>query len=190
MATFIYACSQRQRTHSARTNLYVKTPGKISHWRLVEPVKASYRPRHWSSMLSLPVVCESYAHILTQCRATADVPDLLNPELVNAVQHVEPTCNISNFLTDEMLTQFIINPSSMKLQNLYSAPKTPWSVQYLSRLVLCSFFRKKKNAEESALVLVFSNHTAIRLSNFYGLSVYLSFCVEWSLLSPVIGHYD
>jgi hypothetical protein len=70
-------------------------------------------------MLSLTVVCESYAHILTQCRATADVPDLLNPELVNAVQHVEPTCNISNFLTDEMLTQFIINPSSMKLPNNY-----------------------------------------------------------------------
>ena len=66
-----------------------------------------------------PAVCESYTHILTQCRATADVRDRLHPELVNTVQNVEPTCNIRNFATDEMLTQFIIDPSSMNLPNNY-----------------------------------------------------------------------
>ena len=66
-----------------------------------------------------PSVCENYTHILTQCRATTDVRDRLYPELVNIVQDVEPTCKIINFATNEILAQFIIDPSSMNLPNNY-----------------------------------------------------------------------
>ena len=69
--------------------------------------------------LLCPSACESYTHILSQCRATADVRDRLYPELVNTVQNVEPTCQIGNSANAESITQFIIDPTSMNLPNHY-----------------------------------------------------------------------
>ena len=64
-------------------------------------------------------VCENYTHILTQCRGTAEVRQRLHPELLNLVQSVDPGCEITSCVPDEILTQFIIDPSSMNLQNKY-----------------------------------------------------------------------
>ena len=66
-----------------------------------------------------PAACENYTHILTQCRVTADVRQRLHPELLNLVHIVDPACEITSCVTDEILTQFIIDPSSMNLQNKY-----------------------------------------------------------------------
>jgi hypothetical protein len=63
--------------------------------------------------------CENYTHILTQCRGTAEVRQRLHPELLNVINDVDPGCEITNCATDEILTQFIIDASSMNLQNKY-----------------------------------------------------------------------
>ena len=57
---------------------------------------------------------ESPEHVLTACRATADITQRLLPDLLNAVLSVHPTCGILQNHS-EHLTQFILDCTSLNL---------------------------------------------------------------------------
>ena len=59
--------------------------------------------------------CEHTQHILTECCSTAEIMERLYPELVNLMSDIQPSSRQSNHL----LTQFIIDPSSMNLPNTH-----------------------------------------------------------------------
>ena len=63
---------------------------------------------------------ESTVHVLTQCRATADIHGRLLPELLNTVLLVQPNCSILNTPLDlQYLTQFILDCTSLNLPATY-----------------------------------------------------------------------
>ena len=62
---------------------------------------------------------EHTQHILTECPSTAGVRDRLYPELVNLVASIDSSSAILDRqqTTNRLLTQFILDPSSMNLPN-------------------------------------------------------------------------
>ena len=66
---------------------------------------------------------DSIEHVLTSCKATAEVRGRLYPELVNTVGNVQPMCAI---LTQDpptnILTQFILDCSSANLPESFRIP--------------------------------------------------------------------
>ena len=65
--------------------------------------------------------CEHTQHILTECKGTSDVRERLYPELVNLVFDILPTSGIliNDQTSNSMLTQFILDPTSMNLPNTH-----------------------------------------------------------------------
>ena len=65
--------------------------------------------------------CEHTQHILTECRGTSDVRERLYPELVNLVFDILPTSGIliNDQTSNSMLTQFILDPTSLNLPNTH-----------------------------------------------------------------------
>ena len=63
--------------------------------------------------------CEHTQHILTECSSTAEIRERLYPELVNLVSDIQPSCGLLNRSSNHLLTQFIIDPSSMNLPNTH-----------------------------------------------------------------------
>ena len=76
-------------------------------------------------LCSAPV--ESTQHILTECRATSEVRDRLLPELLNVVAQIEPKNGLLDpFLPKSTLTQFILDPTSLNLDNQFRfSPQHP-----------------------------------------------------------------
>ena len=64
--------------------------------------------------------CEHTQHILTECCSTAEIRDRLYPQLVNIVSDIQPSCGLLKQSSNHLLTQFIIDPSSMNLPNINS----------------------------------------------------------------------
>ena len=65
-----------------------------------------------------PASTESTQHILSECRGTADTRERLLPELLNLIASIEPNCSLLKpETTPEILTQFILDPTSMNLPN-------------------------------------------------------------------------
>ena len=62
-----------------------------------------------------PAPAEDLVHILTRCRATADTRSRYLPELLNTVAKYFPTCNLLCNTTHDILTQFILDCSSLNL---------------------------------------------------------------------------
>ena len=61
---------------------------------------------------------ECTQHILTECRCTSNVRDRLFPELLNLLADIQPTCDILvHGIPNSLLTQFILDPTSMNLPN-------------------------------------------------------------------------
>ena len=65
-----------------------------------------------------PASTESTQHILSECRGTADTCERLLPELLNLIASIEPNCSLLKpETTPEILTQFILDLTSMNLPN-------------------------------------------------------------------------
>ena len=62
-----------------------------------------------------PAPAEDLVHIITRCRATADTRSRYLPELLNTVAKYFPTCNLLCNTTHDILTQFILDCSSLNL---------------------------------------------------------------------------
>ena len=58
---------------------------------------------------------ENTVHILTKCKATADIHRRMLPELLNTVLQVEPNCAILLDSRTKWLTQFILDCTSLNL---------------------------------------------------------------------------
>ena len=58
---------------------------------------------------------ENTVHILTKCKATADVHRRMLPELLNTVLQVEPNCALLLDSRTKWLTQFILDCTSLNL---------------------------------------------------------------------------
>ena len=66
---------------------------------------------------------ETTEHILITCRATAEVRRRLLPELLNVVARVQPSCQIlQNYATAKILAQFILDCTSLNLDNTIRVP--------------------------------------------------------------------
>ena len=61
---------------------------------------------------------ESVQHILTECSATSDTRQCLYPDLLNLISSIQPDSDVLNVrLEKSTLTQFILDPTSMNLNN-------------------------------------------------------------------------
>ena len=66
---------------------------------------------------------ETIEHVLVVCRATHAVRERLLPNLLNIVAEVQPMCSILNtHTTPHILTQFIIDCSSLNLPGKFRIP--------------------------------------------------------------------
>ena len=68
------------------------------------------------------VPVESLEHILVSCRATAEVRHRLYPELLNTVLQVQPNCSILHGCSMSQLTQFLLDCTSINLQDTLRIP--------------------------------------------------------------------
>ena len=64
-----------------------------------------------------PSPTEDMCHLLTTCRATANTRARVLPDLLNTVARFFPNNGIVNTESKAMLTQFILDPTSLNLQN-------------------------------------------------------------------------
>ena len=62
-----------------------------------------------------PAPAEDMMHVLTRCRATADTRDRIMPELLNIVANFVPNNSLLSAPTHALLTQFILDCSSLNL---------------------------------------------------------------------------
>ena len=62
-----------------------------------------------------PAPAEDLVHLLTRCMATADTRNRILPELLNIVAHSFPSNNLLNNTSHDLLTQFILDCSSINL---------------------------------------------------------------------------
>ena len=69
-----------------------------------------------------PAPVESPEHILSVCKATADVRQRLFPELLNTVLEVQPSCSILDGCSNSELTQFILDCTSINLDDSMKIP--------------------------------------------------------------------
>ena len=65
----------------------------------------------------LPAPPEDLTHILTSCRATADTRTRIMPTLLNTVSDHYPRNRLLVSVSHEILTQFILDCSSLNLPN-------------------------------------------------------------------------
>ena len=62
-----------------------------------------------------PAPAENLVHLLTRCRATTDTRDRLLPDLLNLVADTMPNNRLPSNSTHDLLTQFILDCSSLNL---------------------------------------------------------------------------
>ena len=63
---------------------------------------------------------ETTQHILLECSATAETRQRLFPELLNLIASIQPNSSLLNNRTpNSIITQFILDPTAMNLQNGY-----------------------------------------------------------------------
>ena len=63
---------------------------------------------------------DNIVHIMTQCRGTSDIRERLHADMMNTVAQIDgKNMVLQHGTTDEMLTQFVLDPSSMNLPNGY-----------------------------------------------------------------------
>ena len=65
---------------------------------------------------------ESIAHILTTCHATSEIRRRIYPDLLNTVLQVQPTSKILENPSSEQLTQFILDCTSLNLNDSLRVP--------------------------------------------------------------------
>ena len=69
------------------------------------------------SLGTSPAPAEDLLHILQTCRATAETRTRILPGLLNTVGMLFPDCGIPNVKSHSVLTQFILDPTSLNLEN-------------------------------------------------------------------------
>ena len=75
---------------------------------------------------SHPPKAENMVHLLTMCQATADTRERLLPDLLNTVANIMPDNGLLTNPTHDLLTQFILDCSSLNLPtNVRVAPTHP-----------------------------------------------------------------
>ena len=67
------------------------------------------------TLSSDPAPAEDMVHLLTRCKATADTRNRILPELLNIVAHSFPSNKLLNNTSHDLLTQFILDCSSLNL---------------------------------------------------------------------------
>ena len=68
-----------------------------------------------------PAPIESTKHILTLCRATSDEHEHLFTELLNILKRINGIL-LDHIVPKDVLTQFLLDPTSMNLSNRYRVP--------------------------------------------------------------------
>ena len=71
-----------------------------------------------------PAPIESTQHILTLCQATSDERECLFPELLNILKEIQPSNGIllDHIVLKDVLTQFLLDPTSINLSSRYRIP--------------------------------------------------------------------
>ena len=77
---------------------------------------------------------ESVTHIIVKSRALAGVRDRIIPELMNAVAKVQPSSQILNQPSEADLTQFILDCTSVNLDNNIRVPNHNPGISEIFRL--------------------------------------------------------
>ena len=62
-----------------------------------------------------PAPTEDMVHLLTRCRGTADTRSRILPDLLNIVAKITPRNGILQGQSHQLLTQFIVDPTSLNL---------------------------------------------------------------------------
>ena len=89
---------------------------------------------------------ETTEHILTICPSLSEVRQRLFPELMNRVASVQPSCRILQSSTSAILTQFILDCTSINLEESFRIPAHNYNNQEifsLSRDCACTRLLKQ-----------------------------------------------
>ena len=93
----------------------------LAHDRGVDP-----HCRMCQQLTHLPAPTEDMVHVLTRCRATADTRGRLIPDLLNILASHVPNNSLLSGFTHELLTQFILDCTSLNLPvNVRVPPSHP-----------------------------------------------------------------
>ena len=74
-------------------------------------------------------------HLLTKCNQYSEIRHRLLPDLLNVVHDLQPTCKLLQVQPHDVLTQFILDCTSINLQNEFRIPAHNPGV---SRIFACS----------------------------------------------------
>ena len=119
------------RPHPALNNIYTtQDTKKLRHHLkfltcdyLTNERLSKDRPHHSPACYLCLDPTDSIEHVLTICRATAEVRNRLFPELVNVVAKVQPMCSIlQHHPPPDILTQFILDCTSLNLPETIRIP--------------------------------------------------------------------
>ena len=106
--------SETRETLKLRTHLKFLTGDAITFELLANQRDSDPRCR------LCPAPVESTQHILTECRATANIRERLLPELYNLLAEVQPHSGLlSGHVPKRVLTQFLLDPTSLNLSNTH-----------------------------------------------------------------------
>ena len=73
-----------------------------------------------------PAPAEDMVHVLTRCRGTADTRGRVIPDLLNTLAQLIPKNNLLSSYTNELLTQFMLDCTSLNLPvNIRVPPSHP-----------------------------------------------------------------
>ena len=84
---------------------------------LTADLVAEDQPNRSPTCLLCHAPAETIQHILVECRALAEVRDRIFPELLNIVAQVQPTSRILHMAAPDILTQFILDCTSINLDD-------------------------------------------------------------------------
>ena len=74
------------------------------------------------SLSHLPVPSEDLEHLLARCKATGETRNRYLPEVLNTVAKYFPTSKILNNTNTDILTQFLLDCSSLNLSQDFRIP--------------------------------------------------------------------
>ena len=103
-----------------------------------------------------PAPAENLVHVLTRCKATADTRSRYLPDLLNTVASYFPDSRLLNCISHDLLTQFILDCSSLNLSLDTRIPPNHPSFTIISRQcsVMINGINKDRTRQLKALGLL------------------------------------
>ena len=112
---------------------------------------------HWRLCPTNPAEIETLSHILTRCKGTRDTRDRIWPDLLNTIaQYFPENLLLTNNTSDHIKTQFILDCTSMNLENGYRLDICNPDIAHIVRVTrqVCYGIHKDRTRQLKVLGLI------------------------------------